>query len=201
MDGKKYVGMREYARIVGCDVVIISRAIKSQDIPASAILINDRGKKEIDLQLAEQEWGNHYRQTRRKSKNRKESIIAPAGFSSTPESPAGDPSLSGILDGEIVLSGGNISYKEADRLGKIADTQLRQLKVAELKGSLVKAETIEKTFFEFARTLRNGFQNISDRIIDQILSAGSRNEAHILLQNEIDQVLTSLSKLPEFSHE
>jgi len=204
---KQYVGYREYSRIIGCDIVIISRAVQSGKIPAEAIRIDERNNRpQINKQMAEEAWGLHYRESRRKNKNRKAACEnSPVQAENIDESTKVEASQAvqsveteGMIGVSMPKDVSKASYLEADRLGKIADLEMKQLKLEELRGTLVKVDAIEKVFFDFSRTIRNGFQNIADRVIDQILSSPSRNEAHIFLQAEIDQVLQSLSNVPEY---
>ena len=199
----EYISQQAYARKIGCGVPIIARAIKTGKIPAEAISMKANGWPQINLAIAEQAWGLDYRYTRRKNKNRRESTdntdkLTVKNTVKVVENTVKNTSTDDILNVELPEIDSKTSYKEADRLGKIADTQLKQLKVEEARGGLVKVETIERVFFDFSRMIRNNFQSISDRVIDQILSSQSLNEAHILLQTEIDQVLESISKVPEY---
>lgn len=212
----QYITQQGYARMIGCDVVIIARAIKNGKIPKEAISTRENGWPQINLAIAEDAWGKHYRQSRRKTKNARQPadndrmsggkqaglfrrtlapvVEAPKTAEIPVKTDEADPFADEILP-EITQK---TTFAEAQRLGQIAETQMKQLKLEEARGSLVKVDVIEKVFFDFSRMIRNNFQGISDRIIDQVLSSPSRNEAHILLQGEIDQVLQSLSTLPEY---
>lgn len=204
---KEYIGLRKYAERIGCDVQIISRAIASGAIPAEAIARDpNNGRPRIDLVMAEEAWGNSYRLTRRNTKKRRYGADEPEVITATappekrqspPRPPAGvGPAMPALpLMPENLLT---LDYKQADLYEKIADMQIKQLKAAEMQGELVRADAIEKVFYDFARSVRNGFQNIADRVIDPLLTAPSRNEAHILLQKEIDSVLQALATPPEY---
>jgi hypothetical protein len=204
MEEPQIVSQVKYAEMIGCNVVIIFRAIKEGKIPPDAVTINPVNKyKSINVALADAAWGSNYRETRRKmnksvlrkqeqNQSLKENIEAPAAIqvNASQEQAVEMPEL-----------GAKTSYSEADRQKKIYEAQLLQLKIEEEKGSLVKIDVIENAFFEHVRIVRDNIISLPDRIIDQIVSAISRNEAHLILQKEIDNVLESISRIPEWRNE
>lgn len=62
-------------------------------------------------------------------------------------------------------------------------------------GLLIDKSKVYSALFGFGKEMRVNFQAIPDRFIDDILSAGSRNEAHTVLFNAITDALESLSDL------
>lgn len=192
--------MSGYAKLIGCDVVIIHRAIAAKKIPEDCFERNpSNGFLKIDVAKADAAWGNHYRQSRKKINGVRPDPPAPIVEPvANGKQDTGGSMFQGMEDADLPQVTANLSYAEADRIGKIAATKLAILKLKEAEGSLVSVETIEKVFFEHARSVRDNLMAMPDRIIDELISFKNRNEAHIFMQAEIDKVLNSLSKLPEY---
>lgn len=214
MSSKKSVSLREYARQNSCDEKIIRRAIISSKIPPSALLKDpSNGRPMIIVEIADEVWGNFYREKRsgkvnvtssrhaKESKSKQSSKGAKSrDISQAPKDQIDVPNgLSNIegLNTNLKENNNNITFSEADRICKILEAQMRQIKLQEMKGTLVRREIIEKTFIEAGKIVRENILSIPDRIIDQLRSCKNRNEAHILFQDSLTQALEVLSKVPE----
>ena len=200
MSGGDFVSQKEYSKHVGCDVVIIDRAIKAGKIPADCITVNPVNKyKLIDVIRADQAWGKEYMQTRRRPNKRQAAKDQPQQHVKEiiKQVPADQPASVG----DMPELGAKTSYNEADRQKKIYEAQLLQLKLEEERGGLVRMETIKKAFYDSAHIVRDSFISLADRVIDQVYSAENRNTAHIILQTEINIVLESFAKIPEYRNE
>jgi hypothetical protein len=86
---------------------------------------------------------------------------------------------------------------EAERLYSVFRARKAKRELQRIEGELVDKGLVYKNLFEFASVIRDNLKNIPDRVVDNILAAGTRNEAILILDNEIDQVLLSLSSLGE----
>lgn len=62
-------------------------------------------------------------------------------------------------------------------------------------GELVSKDDVYKSLFTFGQELRTQFQAIPDRVVDNMLAASSRNEAHIILYEAITKVLENLADI------
>lgn len=68
-----------------------------------------------------------------------------------------------------------------------------ELLVAELNGTLVKKDTVFKELFQLGSEMRAKMQSIPDKVIDNIMAAKTRGEAHKILYDEITKSLEALS--------
>ena len=75
------------------------------------------------------------------------------------------------------------------------DAKALELKVKKAEGLVVDKQKVYSALFSFGKEMRVNMQAIPDRFIDQILAAGSRNEAHTVLFNAISDALESLADL------
>lgn len=78
--------------------------------------------------------------------------------------------------------------------------EVYKAKIAELDykkriGDLVAKDEVYKALFAFGQELRTQFQAIPDRVVDNMLAASSRNEAHIILYEAITKVLENLADI------
>lgn len=78
--------------------------------------------------------------------------------------------------------------------------EVYKAKIAELDykkriGDLVAKDEVYKSLFAFGQELRTQFQAIPDRVVDNMLAASSRNEAHIILYEAITKVLENLADI------
>lgn len=201
MEDQQLLSPKKYAEHIGCDIVIIDRAIKAGKIPAESVTVNPVNKwKTINVEMADAAWGSTYMETRRKP-NR--SVLRKLSEENYVANPLPSPFKAKIEEskGEMPALGATTSYTEAERQKKIYEATLLKLKAEEEDGRLVRIDVIENAFFEHARIIRDNFSSLSDRIIDSIVSAGTRNEAHIVLQKEINQVLEGVSRLPQWRND
>ena len=72
--------------------------------------------------------------------------------------------------------------------------QLDTLKFEKERGEVINKAEAEKRIFEIAQELRQNLQNIPSRIVDDILACQTRNEAFLLVENAISEVLSDFSK-------
>lgn len=199
MSSEQFLSPKKYAAKIGVDYVIIVRAIDSGKIPQNCISVDPKNNyKLIDVAKADEAWGTAYMETRRKPNKRPQGNEIPQ--------PVQSPVINTTVDivaanSDMPVLGAKTSYNEADRQKKIYEAQLLQLKLEEERGALIRIEMIKKVFYDQARIVRDSFISLSDRVIDQLYSAENRNTAHIILQKEINNVLESFAKMPEYRHE
>jgi hypothetical protein len=89
------------------------------------------------------------------------------------------------------------SKSEADRLIALYKAKVARLNFLETEGLLVDKGLVYSRLFDFAAEIRDTLMNVPDRCIDAILAADGRNQALILLGNEIAAALIALSKTDE----
>lgn len=195
------LSVNKYALYIGCSDEIVHRAIKAGKIPEVCFQRgpSSNSKIRMNVALADQHWGNNYRETRRKNKTSPASLL-PISIPVTDQQLQKDqekPKEPGL----VATDNPGMTYIEADRLLKIYTMKTAELKMKELDGSLVDLKTIEDAFYTHARIVRDNFVTLADRVIDHILTAETRSEAHMILQNEIESVLNSLNSMPQVRHE
>ena len=174
------VSIREYARSKGVSDTTIRKAIKSGKIKKGY----DEGSKKIIPQVADREWGDTMvqplqtgLQTAPVSKGQKE-----VGENREQE-----------INGDSVFVDKDETYAEALRKDLIIKANLNALKLRMKEGEVVEKSKVYKELFAFGKQIRLRFQSIPDRIIDDVLAAPGRNEAHMILFNAISDVLEELT--------
>ena len=86
---------------------------------------------------------------------------------------------------------------EAERLYSVFRARKMKRELQKLEGELVDKRLVYQNLFEFASNIRDGMLNIPERVIDNILAADTRSECVVLLTEEIEDVLKSLSEVGE----
>ena len=86
-------------------------------------------------------------------------------------------------------------YADAELREKVARAKLAELKLQEALGELVPLAEVKKNLFTFGAEIRNALQAIPDRIIDNLLAADTRSEAHTILTVAINKALLSLTDI------
>ena len=93
--------------------------------------------------------------------------------------------------------------QERAKLAK-ENRETASLKNAELRVDLVRSDEIRRTLFSAARSVRNSFQTIADRVSMPITGMTDQHDIHQLIDDEVMQVLEDMDKdwvnlLPEIS--
>ncbi len=93
--------------------------------------------------------------------------------------------------------------QERAKLAK-ENRETASLKNAELRTDLVRSDEIRRTLFSAARSVRNSFQTIADRVSMPITGMTDQHDIHQLIDDEVMQVLEDMDKdwvnlLPEIS--
>lgn len=177
------VSIREYARSKGVSDTAVRKAIKSNKINAGY----DSTSKKIIPEIADREWGDTIIQ------------VTPDNV----QPPAKAANADKVKNNEADNSGGDIfldkdeTYAEALRKDLIIKANLNALKLRMKEGEVVEKSKVYKELFAFGKQIRLRFQSIPDRIIDDVLAATGRNEAHLLLFNAITDVLEELTGIGE----
>lgn len=85
------------------------------------------------------------------------------------------------------------SIAEIKRKSAQIKLQSDALDLQRKRGSLVDKGKVYSALFEVGKELRLAFQSIPDRVVDAMLAAGNRAEAHALLAKEIQQQLERMA--------
>lgn len=171
------VSIREYARSKGVSDTTIRKAIKSGKIKKGY----DEGSKKIIPQVADREWGD--------------TIVQPlqTGSQTIPAKEIKENEAEQVITGDGIVLDKDETYAEALRKDLIIKANLNALKLRMKEGEVVEKSKVYKELFSFGKQIRLRFQSIPDRIIDDVLAAPGRNEAHMILFNAISDVLEELT--------
>lgn len=173
---EKKVSVREYARSKGVSDTTIRKAIKSGKIKGGY----DAESKKIIPEIADREWGD--------------TIVQPlqTGLQTSATSKETEDNEQ-VITGDGVVVDKDETYAEALRKDLIIKANLNALKLRMKEGEVVEKNKVYKELFAFGKQIRLRFQSIPDRIIDDVLAAPGRNEAHMILFNAISDVLEELA--------
>lgn len=178
------LSIREYARSVGKSDTAVHKAIKSGKI-VNGYVVDAHGKRKIDPDIATAEWDLHkdpsYQRTYKNGKSNLDDIEAPKALA--PNSVA------------AITSGGKKSLADLKRDTAEVKLHIAAIELKEKKQQLVDKDKVYKALFAAGQEVRTTFQAIPDRVIDDILAAPTRNDAHSVLFNAIADALDQLSEV------
>lgn len=175
MNNRKNLSIRAYAKECGVSHVAIMKAIEAGRIVNGY----DPKAKKIIPDIANQEYG--FNAIIKKTNEKIKESISQHRLEE----------YSGVEVMDIQLMPED-SKPEAERKQVIIKAQLDLLKLKTESGELVNREEVYKQLFAYGKEIRMGLQSIPDRIVDQLITL-KRNEAHKLLSENINEVLTKLS--------
>ena len=182
MSEQRTVSLNEFAKMVGVDPTVASRAITKGRIGNSFRRTKD-GKLRIYAQEAAALW----------EENRHIAYIdnpkskAPGANGNTELS---DEELKDIT--AMSMSRTN-AYNQAKAVEKTFQAKLAQIEYNEKVGELVCKDAVQKTIFEMARKVRNNILNIPSKIMDKLASITDPYEVEKILLDEIYKCLEDLS--------
>lgn len=173
----KKLSIRKYASTLGISHTAVAKAIKNGYITKGW----DKEERKIMVEEANEEWGNEVKSRKQEARE-----------NTTHSTPTN-------LDFEKIsftpLSS-NISIGEARRLKEIYNAELARITTLKEQGIYVEKEKVYSALFEFGKYIRTAFQAIPDRVIDNVLAAKSRSEAHSILSDAIYKTLENLTSTP-----
>lgn len=172
------LSMRKYALLIGCSHTAVAKAIKKGNIVKGW---NPEIKKVI-VDIANSEWGNSILEKTEKIK-----VNVNAHPFKT--------SYLGKDDNNQISE--QITFSEARRKRQIYEAEISRITALKQQGLYVEKEKVYSQLFEFGTVIRSTLQNVPNRVIDNILSANTRNEAFLLLVNAINEALEGISKPPD----
>lgn len=193
MSNKNYISIREYARRRECSDTAVHKAYKDGHLndDAFAWTKNKTRKKGIYPDVADAQWAQTIDTTRAKNAKLAEKILNSAKETAGPsdeEMNAGSAQIGGS-------SNGSPSKADAQRIDSIFKAKLRELEYKQKKGELVNRDKVYNALFGAGQELRDAMLAIPDRIIDEVLAAATRNEAHEVLRVAIHSELERLSEI------
>jgi hypothetical protein len=169
------LSIREFARRIGVSDVAVGKAIRSGKIVKGVDYTNPKRPK-IDPDVALKEWGKHVNPNY--SRQQTEKLHEHSDASPAPTDSPGGRSLA-----------------EIKRQHEEVKLRMSALELKEKQGQLVDKQKVYKGLFAAGQEVRTALQAIPDRVIDDVLAAQTRNEAHQLLFNAIADTLEMLSEV------
>lgn len=193
MDKTKLISIREYGRRRGCSDTAVRKSILAGKI-IEGVARDKRGKVlGIKEDIANEEWAmNHDPMKERVTQNGEASarFLEPE----TNAEPSPKPKQQGKSTGYSGAANEN-SLAAAKRVQALYKAKLSELEYKQKSGKLVDKQEVYKQLYGAGQELRQAFQTIPDRFIDDILAAKNRNEAHQILFNAIADVLEGLAEI------
>jgi hypothetical protein len=166
------ISIREYARRRKCSEAAVRRAIADGRISSRAVIQNpNNGRPMILPSLADASW----REVIKGNNPRLAESVATGG------APVNAPAGRSLID--------------IKRMSAEIDLQLKALELKERKGSLLDREQVYSALFSMGKELKQELENIPDRVIDTVIVASNRNEAHSILAIAIGDVLERMSEI------
>jgi hypothetical protein len=168
------ISIREFARRIGVSDVAVGKAIRSGKIVKGVDYSNPKRPK-IDQDVALKEWGKHVNPNYNRQQTEK---IQEQGYS-------------GSAPAETSVR----SIAEIKRQHEEVKLRMSALELKEKQGQLVDKDKVYKALFAAGQEVRTAMQAVPDRVIDDVLAAQTRNEAHQILFNAIADTLEMLSEI------
>lgn len=177
------LSLRKYAAIIGVSHTAVAKAIKCGYIVKGW---NTETKK-IIVEIANEEWGNE-------AKERNSPAIGKTGINS--ENTNTDVANVGMYFTPVSE---DTPITEARRRKEIYSAELARIAALAEQGVYIEKEKVYSQLFEYGKLLRVSLQSIPDRIIDNIITAKSRPDAHRMLLDAINETLEQITNPPDIT--
>jgi hypothetical protein len=189
---KTIISIREYARRRECSDTAVRKAIASGHIKKSALEVDASGKVTgINPSMADKQWASTFSIAGTRNPKLANKIAKKAG---TKEAVAASEAVDTDADKGLAR---NASTAKAQQVEAFYKARLRKLEFEKKSGELIDKAQVYRALFAAGQEIRTAFEGIADRYIDEILAAPTRNDAHTVLQNAIDDVLKSVADLKD----
>lgn len=182
------ISIREYARRKGCSDTAVHKAIAAGKI-VNGVIGEGRGKK-INQTIADAEWEANSDTTNERVTRSGKALHEP-NEKHKPQKPKTDKAA----EAAKVQPQADTSLAAAKRAQAVYKAKILELDMKQRQGQLVDRDQVYKSLFVAGQEVRSSLQAIPDRVIDNILAARTRNEAHKLLADAIADALEQLSGL------
>lgn len=159
------------ARDLGVSRQAISDLIKRQIIPIAADGL-------IDVEVARMAIASRVRPSGKTNASAAPASTAPEPSGQAPQEQGADTQL---------------SYHVAKTLREAAEAKIAQLKLAEMRGELVRADEIRASLAKRAASFREGLLQIPSRLAAQLAAETNQAAVHALLDAELRSVMAQLT--------
>ncbi len=191
------ISIRKYAMRKNCSDPAVLKAIKTGKIVKGCV-IDEHGKKKINPEIADAEWASNSDPLRAKMGDRFDlSAAIPKGFERVPKQQikAKSEPKPVVPSYPAVKSLQDETLASARKAQEVYKAKIAEVDYKKRIGELVVKADVYKALFAFGQELRTQFQAIPDRVVDNMLAASNRNEAHNILYEAITVVLENLSDI------
>lgn len=178
------LSLRKYAAIIGVSHTAVAKAIKSGYIVKGW----DIETKKIIVDIANKEWGNEA-----KERNLHEGNNTGVNIPLSTNTDAAHAVM------YVTPVSENTTIAEARRRKEIYNADLARIAALKEQGLYVEKEKVYSQLFAFGKQVRVALQGIPDRVIDTLMAAKNRAEAHAILLDAINEALEQLSRPPKLS--
>ncbi|MGI9158139.1 MAG: hypothetical protein ACR2K1_00150 [Saprospiraceae bacterium] len=173
------ISLREFARRLSISEGAVRKAIKEGKIN-TGVQYDANGKPTIIPDVALSEWGKTYNPNYDRNPALYQKLDEAAG-ANVQAGDAGHP--------------GNRSTAELKRLLSEIRVQKEAIELRKTKGELVDKKKVYAQLFQMGQEVRSALQAVPDRVIDGIIAARDRSEAHTILTLAINEALNTLSEI------
>lgn len=190
------VSIREFARRVGVSDVAVLKAIKAGKISKALDYTNPKRPK-IDPDVALVEWGKNYDPSYHRTDKVTDQLGNQSSDQTPPKKEKPTKKSNTKRDSEDYEPQPTNGKSLAEIKRQTAEVKLHReaLELKKTRGELVDKQKVYRALFSAGQEVRTAFQAIPDRVIDDILAAKTRNEAHGVLFNAIADTLEMLSEI------
>jgi hypothetical protein len=210
------ISIREYARQLGCTDTAVRKAIAAGKI-VDGVVDRDTPRPKIIAEVANREWGQYFKPNYGHNPALAERFVepakAPAPVAKTAPKPAPKPKPkypafdalaveNGWIEDDADAAdtgtdedGGKVPFAELQRRHEAVKLRIAELNLQARRGELVETAKVYAALFSAGQEMRTAFLAVPDRIIDDLLAAPGRNEAHSLLYRAIASVLESFADI------
>jgi hypothetical protein len=172
-EAQKPISVREFARRLGVSETAVRKAVAAGKITSDSFT-EVNGKRMIIELIARKEWAIAVRE------------------GGPPQSAVLAQSLSKENKVETLTPTAK-TMMEAKQAKAVWDAKTAELNYRKAEGMLVEKDVVNKSLHEMGQEIRDAMLSIPDRVIDDILAASTRADAHTLLHKAIHDELTRLT--------
>lgn len=195
--------MRAYARLRGVSVEAVSKAVRVGRI---STVIDGRGKRAIDSEVADREWSANSDHSRWRHQGPKSAPLTEQPVEQQPQVVAPEPTAPVQIQppaaAEVPVAPAPVSPEGASpaslarsrSVKAVYEAQLKKLEYEEKLGTLISADKVRVDAFQKARTTRDLILNIPNDLSAQLAAETDPKKVHFILTKALTEALESLSR-------
>ena len=177
--------------MMGVSDTSIHKAINSGKITAASWTFDKKGKKLLYPSKASAEWGKTFDPTRTQATKTGGMLQLPTDTPPTPPQQSADAPI------DTDTQKNPMSVAQLKLISEKLKIRKAQIELQEQEGSLVPKKAVYDALFSFGKEIRQAFQAIPDRVLDNLLASENRTEAYNILSEAISQTLEQMAEIIE----